>query len=126
MRLPALLAALLLPAAAAAQSAAPTPAPAEAASPRPDIEFSATVRMESIRFDSAPGAGLRLGGAPRVETRHDVERDRLPAPVQAGRTYRDATVRTTFSATLLDPALAAGAGGAAPRAPDSPTPEDAP
>lgn len=101
------LVALLTPtlALAQAQAQAPVPAPTAAPTPLPDIEFAATVRMESIEFGSEPRAQVRFDGGPRLQTRHDVERDRLPRPVAAGRAYRDATVRTTISATLLDPAL---------------------
>ncbi|HEY4583913.1 MAG TPA: hypothetical protein VIG88_13805 [Lysobacter sp.] len=72
----------------------------------PDIEFAADVHMRSVRFGSDPAAQVTFSGGPRLDTRHDVERDNLPRPVKGGTTYRDATVRTTISATLLDPAAA--------------------
>lgn len=115
---------LLMPACAAAQAQAD--ASASPAPPLPDIGFSADVRMRSIEFAGDPGVRLHFVGGPRLDTRHDVERDGLPAPVQAGRTYRGVTVRTTLGATLLDPALdATVGGGAAPATPPSPpTDED--
>lgn len=70
--------------------------------PLPDIEFAADVHMDAIRFDGAPRAHVDFSGGPRLDHRHDVERDGLPRPVIPG-TYRDVTVRTTISATLLDP-----------------------
>lgn len=128
MRLPFALAALLMPATAAAQAVAPdAPAPAPAPAPAaalPDIEFDATVHMDSIRFGSAPQAGVRFSGGPRLDTRHDVERDGLPRPAAAGRSYRDVTVRTTISATLLDPALDAAVGLQASPTPPPPTIDD--
>ncbi len=116
MRLLPALAALLIPVAASAQNA---PAPASVATDAPgqpdatlapvlpDIEFAADVQMRSISFGAAPQAGVRFTGGPALDTRHDVERDGLPRPVAGGRTYRDVTVRTTISATLLDPAAPA-------------------
>jgi hypothetical protein len=100
----------------AQQPTSPPPAP------RPDIEFAADVHMESLRFDGDPRARVGFEGGPRLEPRHDVEREGLPRPVNAGTTYRNVTVRTTISATLLDPALDATP---AP-APTAPTPEDRP
>jgi hypothetical protein len=99
-----------------AQDAAPV-APA----PLPDIEFAADVHMDSLRFGSDPQARVGFRGGPQLVHRHDVERDGLPRPVNAGTTYRDVTVRTTISATLLDPALAPPTSDPTP-----PTPEDAP
>lgn len=121
MRLLLLLAVLLIPAVAVAQAAPPASAAA-----RPDIQFSATVRMDAIEFGSDPEADVRFTGGPRLDTRHDVERDGLPKPVAAGRTYRDVTVRTTISATLLDPAAEAGAQALASPSPSFPPTEDAP
>lgn len=105
----------------------------------PDIEFAADVQMRSVTFGSAPAAGVTFTGGPRLDTRHDVERDGLDRPVVPRRTYRNAAVRTTFSATLLDPAAAdpsarvpapAAAPAAAPDAAapldPAPTPEDTP
>lgn len=93
---------------------ATTAAPPSA--PLPDIEFAADVHMQSVRFDSDPQAQVTFSGGPRLDTRHDVERENLPKPVAGGTTYRDVTVRTTISATLLDPAAA----------PDTPTPASLP
>lgn len=96
-RLPAL--AIALPASVLAQSASPPPA----TDVRPDIEIAADVHMDSIRFASSPRAAVSFTGGDAVATRHDVDRDGLPAPVQGGATYRNVDVRTTISVTLLDP-----------------------
>ena len=110
---------LLLLASLPLQAQQATPAPS-ASAPLPDIEFAADVHMQSVRFSSAPKAQVTFSGGPNLDTRHDVERDNLPKPVKGGATYRDVTVRTTISATLLDPADA-------PPAPDTPPPpEDRP
>lgn len=95
---------------------APPPAPL------PDIEFAADVHMDRITFGSTPRAHVTFQGGPRLEHRHDVERDGLPTPVRPG-AYRDVTVRTTISATLVDPTQLAPSPSASP---DTPTPEDAP
>lgn len=92
-----------------------------ATAPLPDIEFAADVHMDGITFGSDPQARVTFDGGPRLAHRHDVERDGLPKPVKAGTTYRDVTVRTTISATLLDPAP-----DAATPSPTPPPPEDAP
>lgn len=130
MRLSTFAAALLIHFAAAAQTApvASPAAAAPAATVPADVELAADVHMDSIRFGSAPRAGVRVRGGPPLEPRHDVERGDLPEPVATGRTYRNVTVRTTISATLLDPSLAADGQTPAPPAPaSSPTdPEDSP
>lgn len=132
MRLPSLVAALSMSFAAHAQTPPPetsafnAAAAAPAAAPLPDIEFSADVHMDSIAFGSDPKAEVRFTGGPGVDTRHDVERGGLPRPVAAGRTYRNVTVRTTISATLLDPAIEAAATGQASPAASPPTTEDSP
>lgn len=83
--------------------------------------------MRSIEFGSTPKADVRIGGGPRLAPRHDVERDGLPTPVAPGRGYRGVTVRTTISATLLDPAPdAAAVDAAAPPLPTPPIDEDSP
>lgn len=112
---------------ARAQQPAPAAPPAGAAPVRPDIEFNASVHMDSIEFAGAPQASVRFTGGPRVEVRHDVERGTLPRPVASGRTYRNVTVHTTISATLLDPALEAGPSAQASPPPSPPTnDEDSP
>lgn len=110
---------LLFASLAAHAQQAPQPAPANAA-PLPDIEFAADVHMDEIRFGSDPQAHVDFSGGPRLEHRHDVERDGLPTPVKGGATYRDVTVRTTISATLLDPSTDA------PTPASPPPPEDTP
>ncbi|AXK73294.1 hypothetical protein DWG18_14070 [Lysobacter sp. TY2-98] len=75
----------------------------DATAPLPDIEFAADVHMDSIRFASDPQAQVTFEGGPNLQQRHEVEREGLPKPVQGGATYRNVTVRTTISATLLDP-----------------------
>lgn len=132
MRLPSLVAALSMSFSAHAQTPPPDASASKAAeappaaAPLPDIEFSADVHLDSIAFGSAPNAEVRFTGGPLLDTRHDVERDGLPEPVAAGRTYRNVTVRTTISATLLDPAIDAAATGQASPAASSPTTEDSP
>jgi hypothetical protein len=103
--------------AALAQQPAPTPAPL------PDIEFAADLHMDSIRFGSDPRTSVRLQGGPRIDTRHDVDRGTLADPVRPGRSYRGVTVRTTFSATLLDPAVETASTGLA-EAPNPLPPND--
>ncbi len=95
-------------------------APHRDAAPLPDIEFAADVHMDSISFGSDPQAGVTFQGGPNLQHRHDVERDGLPTPVHGGSTYRNVSVRTTISATLLDPLDASTNATPAP----SPTPED--
>ncbi|MGY3266281.1 hypothetical protein [Lysobacter sp. HA35] len=94
-------------------------APPRDTAPLPDIEFAADVHMDSVRFASDPQTHVTFEGGPRLEHRDDVERDGLPTPVRAG-TYNNVTVRTTISATLLDPAVDATTSAS------SPPPEDRP
>lgn len=104
----------------AAPASAQQASPQQDGAPLPDIEFAADVHMDSVRFGSDPQAGVAFTGGPRLEHRHDVERNGLPKPVKPGTTYRNVTVRTTISATLLDPAADAAA------TESSPPPEDTP
>jgi hypothetical protein len=108
---------LLVAALPATAQQAPQPV---AAATRPDIEFAADVHMDSVRFGSDPKARVDFNGGPRLATRHDVERGRLPQPVRAGTTYRDVSVGTVISATLLDPALDAQATVSPPPPEDTP------
>ncbi|GAB2517937.1 hypothetical protein [Lysobacter humi (ex Lee et al. 2017)] len=113
-----------------ARSAASTAAAQAPAPVRPDIEFGATLHMDSIRFAGPPKASVTITGGPNVVRRHEVGRGGLPLPVPIGRTFRDITVHTTISATLLDPSIEADAqlqvGTPAPASPPNDTPEDAP
>lgn len=111
-----------------AQQAAQAPSTPSASAALPDIEFAADVHMDSITFGSAPRAHVDILGGPRLEQRHDVEREGLPTPVKAG-TYHDVTVRTTISATLLDPSLdgpAPAADATVQTTPTSPPSKDTP
>lgn len=137
--LAACLAGCLAPAPASAQE---TPArdpaanpPATAATPvvappatRPDIEFAASVQMESIRFTGPQKAAVTITGGPAVLRHHEVDRGGLPLPLPIGRTYRDITVHTTIAATLLDPSIDADAQlqVGTPASPPNDTPEDRP
>lgn len=105
-----------------AQQPAPAAAgttPQSGAPPLPDIEFAADVHMDALRVRSTPSARVEFHGGPRLDTRHDVEREGLPTPLVPGR-YRDAGVRVTISASVIDPLSLLDAAPAA----SSPTPAD--
>jgi len=85
-----------------AVAASEVPPPEDVAAPPADIEFGATVQMQSLRLEGTPQLRVELLGD-AAGTRQDTEREGLPTPVKGGTTYRNVTVRTTIRASVSDP-----------------------
>jgi hypothetical protein len=66
-----------------------------------DVEISARVSAESLRFEGRPEVSVRVAGDHRIDgeppakarSSSGSERENLPEPVEADVTYRDAKVR---------------------------------
>ena len=63
----------------------------------PDIEIGASMRAESVRFESVPDTDVRFGPG---EGSSCSERVNLPDEVEPGVTYRDVRVRWRATARL--------------------------
>jgi hypothetical protein len=72
-------------------------------SPEPDVEISATVRADELRFESEPEVSVRVHADSPADTEHVSERDNLPDQIEPGVTYRDIAVAWRVSARLRDP-----------------------
>jgi hypothetical protein len=62
-----------------------------------DIEIGASVRADSVRFESVPDVEVRFGAG---EGSSRSERVNLPDEVEPGVTYRDVSVRWRATARL--------------------------
>jgi hypothetical protein len=70
---------------------------------RPDIEISADVRADSVRFAEKPEAEVRFTGDTE-QAWSGSERENIPDEVQPGVTYRDVRVRWSAVAKV-DPRI---------------------
>lgn len=65
-----------------------------------DIEFSATVRAEVLRFESVPVTEVRFFGSPRIESSSGSGRTNLPDRVEADVEYRGVRIDYRLWAAL--------------------------
>ena len=68
---------------------------------RPDIEFTATVKADELRFDEVPETEVRFFGEPDHESSSGSERTNLPDSVEPGVTYRDVTVQYRLASRIV-------------------------
>ena len=59
---------------------------------QPDIEFTASVKADELRFDEVPDTDVRFFGEPDHESASGSDRENLPEKVEPGVTYRDVKV----------------------------------
>jgi hypothetical protein len=59
---------------------------------QPDIEFTASVKADELRFDEVPDTDVRFFGEPDHESASGSDRTNLPEKVEPGVTYRDVKV----------------------------------
>lgn len=73
----------------------------------PDIEFTADVKANWLRFEEVPETEVRFTGHPERESASGTDRENLPDEVEPGVTYRDPKVRLRIASALArgDPDL---------------------
>ena len=70
----------------------------------PDVEISAAVRAEEVRFECKPGVDVGAHADSPASAELVSERENLPDEVEPGVTYHDVAVRCRLAARLDDPA----------------------
>ena len=70
----------------------------------PDVEISAAVRAEELRFECKPAVDLGAYADSPASAESVSERENLPDEVEPGVTYRDVAVRWRLAARLDDAA----------------------
>lgn len=88
---------------------APEPRPRRSAKrpsrPRsPDVELTASVHADELRFVEPPETDVRFTGDPGNESASGSDRINLPEQVDAGVTYRNVRVDYRLASRLADPA----------------------
>lgn len=73
----------------------------------PDIEFTADVKADRLRFEEVPETEVRFTGSPGRESASGTDRENLPDEVEPGVTYRNPKVRLRIASALArdDPDL---------------------
>jgi hypothetical protein len=71
--------------------------------PEPDVEITATIRAEELRFECEPEVSVRVHADSPAEAERFSQRDNLPDQVEPGVTYRDIAVTWRAGARLRDP-----------------------
>lgn len=69
----------------------------------PDIEFTASVQADELRFVEPPETDVRFFGEPGHESAAGSDRTNLPEPVQVGVTYRNVRVDYRLASRLVGP-----------------------
>jgi hypothetical protein len=70
---------------------------------KPDVEISASVRAEELRFECIPDVDVSAYADSPASAESVSERENLPDELEPGVTYRDFAVRWRLSARLEDP-----------------------
>lgn len=68
--------------------------------PGPDIEFTATVKADELRFKEVPETDVRFSGEPGHRSSSGSRRTNLPDEVEPGTTYRDVRVDYRLASEL--------------------------
>ena len=68
----------------------------------PEIDFTANVKAQKLRFDEVPKTKVRFWGHPERDSVSDTERRNLPEGVRRGVTYRDVSVRLRIASELVN------------------------
>jgi hypothetical protein len=69
----------------------------------PDVEISAAVRAEELRFECKPDVDVRAYADSPASAESSSERENVPDELEPGVTYRDLAVRWRLAARLEDP-----------------------
>jgi hypothetical protein len=65
-----------------------------------DIEFTAWLEADELRFDEPPETAVRFFGAPAHESASGSDRTNLPDKVEPGAEYRDVRVEYRLASRL--------------------------
>jgi hypothetical protein len=71
--------------------------------PEPDVEITALVRADELRFECAPHADVRVHGDSAAHAERVSDRENLPDQVEPEVTYRDVAVSWRVAVRLDDP-----------------------
>lgn len=82
---------------------------------RADIELTASVKANQLRFDESPQTEVRFSGQPDHESAAGSDRTNLPERVDPGVTYRDIRVDYRLASRVIWPAEPAGEQRGSPR-----------
>jgi hypothetical protein len=69
-----------------------------------DIEFTASLEADELRFDESPETDVRFFGQPGHESASGSDRTNLPEKVEPGVTYRNVRVDYRLANRLTGPA----------------------
>jgi hypothetical protein len=69
-----------------------------------DIEFTALLRANELRFDESPQTEVRFSGQPDHESAAGSDRTNLPEKVDPGVTYRNVRIDYRLASRLIGPA----------------------
>lgn len=83
-----------------------------------DIEFTASLEADELRFDESPETDVRFFGQPGHESASGSDRTNLPEKVEPGVTYRNVRVDYRLANRLTGPAHPDSEQGPAPRPTD--------
>jgi hypothetical protein len=83
-----------------------------------DIEFTASLEADELRFDESPETDVRFFGQPGHESASGSDRTNLPEKVEPGVTYRNVRVDYRLANRLTGPAQLDSEQGRAPRPTD--------
>ena len=67
----------------------------------PDVELTAEVKSQELRFEKIPRTEVRFPGYPEDESVSGTERENLPGEVQKNATYRNTRIRLRSAASLV-------------------------
>jgi hypothetical protein len=81
----------------------------------PDIEFTASLQADELRFDEPPETDVRFSGEPGHESESGSDRTHLPEKVDPGVTYRDVRIDYRLANRLKEPAYRPGERGRPPQ-----------
>ena len=68
----------------------------------PDVELTAEVKSQELRFEKVPETEIRFPGYPEDSSVSGTERDNLPEDVEEDVMYRDSRIRLRSVARLVD------------------------
>jgi hypothetical protein len=70
--------------------------------PEPDVEITALVRADELRFECTPHVDVRVHAESPADAEQVSDRENLPDEVEPGVTYRDVAVTWRVAARLRD------------------------
>lgn len=74
--------------------------PSSSSLPAPDIEFTASVEAERMRFEEVPETDVRFSGEPGHSSDSGTRRTNLPNEVEPGVVYRNVRVSYRLASRL--------------------------